>query len=239
MSKLTSRGFWVVALLLLLLPGVLSANSLSVTAAAAMGNSTGAACGGSPCGLQVNIAGAATDAYVGTGNGVTDGFNNETAIDVEFIVDPAPLTMTPNAYFKIGRLFMDFTPGSGIKLVLFLQRNAANDAWRFHIWFRADTGPFQYAGGSFLTSDSFAEKATKVNVEWVRATAPGANNGIIRAWRTQDVPGASKILMFQITTVDNDTQTLDVLHLGMVESPSQPPGTSGAFYLDEVVVTRM
>lgn len=235
-SKTGMRSLWVIALVLIIVPALASANSLQVTAAAAMGNSTGTACGGQPCGLEVVFDDPAsvtpTPVYVGTGNAVSDGFNDETAIDIEFIVNPLTLTMPAGSFIRLGTLFQDFTPGTGVKIVLFIERNAGDTAWRFHIWYRQNGGPFAYGGGSFLTNNGLAAlEGTKVNIEWDGTT------GTIRSYRTQDRPGAAKLLMTEVTGVNIVGQTLDVFWLGLV-SP-QPAGVIGSLYLDEVVINRM
>jgi hypothetical protein len=216
-----------------------------VSGAAALGHqATGSiACGGQECGLAVSYDGPPSLALV-----QNSAMNDEPAVSIRFLIDPGVagnprFRMACGGSIRILLLFQDFTPGTGIKVVLFLKQNSeSSGAWRLAAYVREDTGPFVFGGEGYLTGLT-PVSSTLVELEWGAATAPGANNGFFRAFRTLDQPGASRIPIFTRNDLDNDTQRLNVMQAGSVstEELTNPGGscpnagqpTEGTLYLDE------
>jgi hypothetical protein len=216
------------------------ANSISVTADAAMGSSNSDNCGvpGTGCGLEVDFTGPQSSAYVQTNT-----LSNESAIRLRFIMDPGgqlsnpgQMNMQLGGNVRIVNFYTGFVVG-GVNIVLFLKRGTAADSYRFACWVRQDNGVFTFGGESYLTGLN-PTSATVVEFEWRAATAPGANNGLVRATRTEDRPGAPTATMFERTNLDNDTVRLNIMQMGSVVGTDYLT-TEGVLYLDEVSIVRL
>jgi hypothetical protein len=181
-------GCWTPILVFATALGVNSsaaANSVSVNGAAALGHqATGSiACGGQECGLAVSYDGPPSLALV-----QNSAMNDEAAVSIRFLIDPGVagdtrFRMACGGSIRILLLFQDFTPGTGIKVVLFLKQNSeSSGAWRLAAYVREDTGPFVFGGEGYLTGLT-PVSSTLVELEWGAATAPGANNGFLRGLR--------------------------------------------------------
>jgi len=231
------RKLMILLAIALAVPALAAANSIDVTVDAAMGNSSSSACGvaGAGCGLSVFVDDTATTpatlAYV-----QSDHMTNETAVRFSFYINAesaSGFTMPGGLNIRVGRVF---DPGNGTKMVWFLKRNFNETSWRFAIYsLREGVGNFQFAGEGFL-SNSANDTPIRVDIEWTAATTP--NNGIIRAFRTLDQPGATPTLMFENLALENQGAVLNSLQFGL-PSTAQFNGTFGEFYLDEVVISRL
>lgn len=236
--------FLLLGALVVLAPAIAAASSLDVNADAAMGSSSSSACGvpGAGCGLEVLVTSPATAAFVQSDHMSAGG--GETAVRLSFYVDlghPDPgnpnnlLSVAAPGHIRAGLIFQDFTPGTGTKLIIFLRRNAAGTSWRLHVWYRSSiTGTFVEAGSGFLSGGFQAVTATRIDVEWTA----GAGNGIIRATRTIDEPGAPTVEIFNNTTVQTGGQTLGFARFGDPGFGSQG-SPSGSVYMDEFVISRL
>jgi hypothetical protein len=97
--------------------------------------------------------------------------------------------------------------------------------------FRYSSGSYQLSG--IVLSDSSSSISTSwvpisdaphvIEVEWQAASAPGANNGVLRIW----LDGAQ---IAQLTNVDNDTHRVDLTVLGPYFGIDT--GTRGTYFLD-------
>lgn len=218
----------ILAAVLLVLTGVAAeANSLAVNAASAMGGSVGTACGGSPCGLQVNVTdNDQTAAYV-----ETDQPAAEKHYDVTFFLNPANMTIGNTAglnHFIFGKFYRTAQPQAQHTFI-YLKRNLANTAYRLAVLTRRDNGDFLFCGEFFLGGAVPPDR--EIRVEWQASSAPGANDGFCKVYRDGN-------LMVQLNSIDNDTYQVDYARFGLPTGPSVDPGTSGSFAFDEFVSVR-
>jgi hypothetical protein len=245
MMKLRINPIALLCALVVLAPAVAAASSLDVNADAAMGNSSSSACGvpGAGCGLEVLVTSPATAAYVQSDHMLIGG--GESAVRISFIVDPGhPNPANPANLLNVGApghiraliALEGFIP-QGTRMIAFVRRNNAGTAWRLHIWIRdAFSNSFVEAGAGFLVGGG-ATTATRVDIEW---DATGGNgNGIIRASRTLDSPGASTVDVFpDVTNLNMGGQTLGIIQAGDPGFGSFGSPT-GSLYLDEFVISRL
>jgi hypothetical protein len=236
--------FIILGALVVLAPAFAAASSLDVNADAAMGSSNSSACGiaGAGCGLEVLVTSPATAAFVQSDHMSISG--GEDAVRISFIVDPGhPNPANPNnllsvgapGHIRIGNVFEDFTPGTGTKMIVFVRRSGAGDSWRLHVWVRdAVSGNFTEAGAGFLAGSVQAVTATRVDIEWIS----GAGNGVLRAFRTVDSPGAATATIFNRTNLNTGGLTLGIARFGDPGFGSQG-SPSGSVYLDEFVISRL
>lgn len=220
-----------VLMLALLLPTsvAFADNSLAVTNSAAIEGSFG---------LEVILGDSSTaDAAYLVSNHMTD----ETGIRLSLLFAPGSLDMSPVAgqnNTRVIRIFQDFNPG-GTKVVLFLKRSNDDVSWRLACYVSQDTTGFVFGGEGFLHLDSFTG-ATRIDFEWGAASAPGANDGFVRAFRTRTEGNTNTFTIFNRTDLDNDTHRLNTLHMGMINpGTGHFPGTMGTYYLDSFVLSRL
>jgi hypothetical protein len=221
----------ILVLALVLTTGVTAqANSLTVNASAAMGGSVGTACGGSPCGLQVNVTNAdQTAAYVETDHPVA-----EKHYDVTFMLNPAAMTMsgTPGLnHFIFGKLFRQAQPQAQHTFI-YLKRNNTNTAYRLAVLTRKDNSQFVFCGEFFL-GNSPTPPDRQIRVVWVGAWAPGANDGFCKVYRD-----GNPTPTVQALNIDNDTYQVDYARFGLPTGPDVDAGTFGSFNFDEFVSVR-
>lgn len=204
--------------------------------------------------MEVHYAGPPSLAFVQSRNaGATPHpWNNETAVRVRFLIDPGDASgtagtgtfdMGAGGNVRIMNEFMDFTPGFGIKVVLFLKKSLADNAWRMAAYVRS--GPnggdgFVFGGEGYLTGLTPAfGTSTIVEIEWEAASAPGANDGRIKATRKQFTnPGGATVTMFERTDLDNDDHTLNLLRLGSVSGAEVGGPIGGHIAIDSVSINR-
>jgi hypothetical protein len=243
MMKLRINPIALLCALVVLAPAVAAASSLDVNADAAMGSSSSSACGvpGAGCGLEVIFTQPQTQAFVQSDHMLIGG--GESSVRISFYVDPGHpnpadpanlLDVAAPGHVRALVAFESFAVPTPSRMIAFVRRNDAGTAWRLHVWVRnAVTNGFVEAGAGFLVGGS-PTTATRVDIEWTA----GAGNGIVRATRTLDDPGASTVEIFNNTTLQTGGQTLGVARFGdqgfgSVGSPT------GSLYIDEVVISRL
>lgn len=192
-------------------------NSLNVNAAAAI-NSTGTACGGQPCGLQVNVVDNTSDAYV-----QSDHPNGEKTFTARFWIDPTnfniPLVAGSNSH-----RFMRFNNQGCCQLVIgFLTRSTGSGNFRTIWWGRNDALTFQLLAAQFLTS-GVTPTPQHLEVTWTAASAPGANDGSFTLTNLGSAASTGR------NDLDNDTQEIDRVQVGTFVGSGS--GT-GNYYFDE------
>jgi hypothetical protein len=74
-----------------------------------------------------------------------------------------------------------------------------------------------------------APAPARLDFEWARATAPGARDGYFRLFRTVDEQTAP---LFELTDLDNGSQTLNYMQVGVIAAGHRHRGISGALHLD-------
>jgi len=222
---------------LLTVAGFASANTIDV-------NSTAASNG--TYGLEVNYDGAASLAYVQSSNsgGNPHPWSDETGIKISFIIDPGgqqtnpgQMTMGNPGNVRIVNLFEGFI-AQGVRVVLFLKKGEDVDTWRFAAYVREDGTGYKFAGEGYLTGLQ-AYSATLVEIEWKASSAPGANDGYIKATRTlQGGGGFPTFTIFDKQGLDNDTHVLNIMRLGS-PSTNEVGAPAGSCYLDDVSIVRL
>lgn len=238
--------------------GALLALCFVLPAATGEGNSIqvtpDAALGGSRFGLEITLDDPArvpsTSAWVAVGP--DKGLEDETAVSGSFLIDPADVTMSEDGarnHIEVLSFFQDLGP-SGIRIAFFLQRGRGG-RWLLGAWVRDDAegrlvlagrgtlaaGPAEAPGPDSGNRRQRRRAATRIDFEWVAASAPDAADGHLRVFRTE--PGGEKAFLFERTGLDNGTQTLNHLRVGVVNRQHHFSGTSGRLYLDDFVLSRV
>jgi hypothetical protein len=230
----------VTVVVILLLAGGASANSISVTANAALEGSWG---------LEVDFTGAQSLAYVMSADRGANPhpWSNETGVRIRFIIDPgtpagSTLSMANQGNVRITELMMDYVT-RGVKVVLFVKRNSTGVSWRLQCYVRNGThgaDDFDFGGAGYLTglTPGWGDQ-TIVEFEWQAASAPGANDGRVKATRTQlNNPGAVTVTIFEKTNIDNDDHYLNIMWFGAI-GRGEVGNPEGYIKLDSVNITRM
>lgn len=212
----------LLAALVVLFPALAGANSLAVTAAAALTGSVGTACGGNPCGLEVQIVDQ-DPAYV-----VSTHPDGETNVVITFRIDPNDLVMPKfGAENKPGRVrvLKAYRTNAPARQHLFvtLKRNKVDDAYRMAVLQRNNNGDFTFVGEFFL-----GNKDNEIKIEWTQG-----NPGTVTVYRD----GNQKA---QRTTTNFANYDIDEVRMGAVGGDAEAitPGLSGSYYLDEYISTR-
>jgi hypothetical protein len=133
-------------------------------------------------------------------------------------------------YFHPG----DFDPGEGLshfRTRIFIAFEEAPTRRLFALILRRIGGQYSLMGrvrrddNTQADAGFFPIAAAQHFIEgrWVRATAPGASDGVFELW----VDGAPQATL---TSVDNDVSTVDFVRLGAL---SVKTGASGTLYFDE------
>lgn len=230
----------VVVAAILVVAGNASANSIAVTTNAAIEGTYG---------LEVDFTGAQSNAYVMSGDRGTNPhpWSDETGIRVRFLIDPgtpagSTLSMANQGNIRIAQFFMDYVT-RGVKAVLFVKRNSTGDSWRLQCYVRDGahgTDNFVLGGAGYLTglTPGWGDE-TIVEFEWQAASAPGANDGRVKATRTQlNNPSAVTATIFERTDLDNDDHFLNLMWFGSIGS-GEVGNPEGYIKLDSVSITRL
>lgn len=220
---------------------IVTADSIDVNAGAALEGNFG---------LEVNYDGAPSLAFVQSRNAGPNPhpWNNETGIQVSFLIDPGDTTagtfqMGAGGEVRMLNVFEDFTPGFGVKIVLFLKKSLNNNAWRMSCYVRNGTSGsdgFVFGGEGYITglTPAWGTK-TQIDFEWQAATAPGANDGRVKmTYLTVNNPAAVPQTVFERTDLDNDDHVLNILRLGSI-STSQVGSPEGFFKVDDFSLRRL
>ncbi len=205
MSRQTIPVFTVGLALIFATTG-LAANDLAVNADAAIDGLYG---------LEVLVDGSANPAFVADTHPT-----QEVAYRASFRIGHNGLSMaegTSHAVF-LGRM----ANGGGNVLRLFMVRQGAN--YKLRCRWKRDTG-----GTGFCGQLTFAPVHTRVTVEWAAATAPGADDGLVRLFK-------GDALKAEKTTLDNDTLVIDTARLGLPQAAAAT--TVGSFFLDDFASFR-
>ena len=203
--------FLVYAVILLVASVTMAANTVSVT--------PGAALNGTNFGLNVNLDGTNTVAYVSS-----DHPNNEKVYRARFWIDQRnlqiPLGDAANNHL---RFFIGVDQdGPGQHIIGFLTKSADDGGYHFIVWVEADTPNDFKLGGNIFLGNALPRQ---VEVEWAAATAPGANDGFIQISRVDNPAQTSGR-----SDIDNDTVDVDRFRIGVFNNPVP---LSTFYYMDE------
>jgi len=209
------------AALVVLLPVIAGANSLSVNENAALTGSVGSACNGSPCGLEVVI----TDqnaAYVASTHP-----DAESHVVITFRIDPNDIVMPDFGASLPGRMrvLKAYSDAASARQHFFVtvKRNKNDDAFRLAVLQRNNNGDFAFIGEFFL-----GNKDNELKIDWT-----AGNPGTVVVYRDGDVKAERDTLNFANHNVNE-------VRLG---APGGDPdaitaGVVGSIYIDEYVSTR-
>jgi hypothetical protein len=199
---------------LVAVPGY-AVNSLSVNASAALTGSSGSACGGSPCGLQV-LMDSGSDAYVQSDHPAA-----ETTYNVTYRIDPNGIALPGTKYFVVFNARKD-TAGHALHILHYMRRNAGETQWKLIVWVREDTAgfPWQSVANFRINPD------TEVKMEW----GAGAGSGFIRVFK-------NGVLKGQATGLQNNSYNVDQVQFGTTFATTAG-AVSGSYFLDEFLSTR-
>lgn len=219
MSKIKYSVF--LAVLVVLVPALAGANALEVTAAAALTGSVGSACGGSPCGLEVQITDG-DPAYV-----LSSHPDAESHVVITFRVDPNDIVMPTFGANLPGRMriLKAYSDAASSKQHLFVtvKRNKADTGYRLATLQRNNNGDFAFIGEFFL-----GNKDSEIKIDWT-----AGNPGTVVIYRDGSELARRENLNFA-------NHNVDAVRLG---APGGDPdaitaGVNGTIYLDEYTSTR-
>lgn len=184
-----------------------AANSIAVTAGAAIEGSFG---------LHVTLDGTSTDAYVRS-----DHPTDEKTFTARFWVEPNALGSLTGG--NSIRFLIASTEGCCQQVIGFISKSAGTGNFRIITWLRNDGGTFQLGGNTFLTSGA-TPVAAQVEITWTAATAPAANNGSIFVSVNGGTPNGR-------SDIDNDTLEVDSVRVG-AHVGGNPSAASGSWDFD-------
>ncbi len=210
----------LLAALVVLLPAMASANALDVNANAALTGSVGTACGGSPCGLEVQITDQ-DQAYVASTHP-----DAESHVVITFRVDPNDIVLPdygPDDKPGRIRVLKAFNDAASSRQHMFVTVKRGASAYRLAVLQRNNNGDFAFIGEFFL-----GNKDSEIKIDWT-----AGNPGTVVVYRDGTEFARRETLNFA-------NHNIDEVRLG---APGGDPdaitaGVSGSVYLDEYVSTR-
>jgi hypothetical protein len=137
----------------------------------------------------------------------------ESRYRARFYFDPNSITMSNNNAHYI---FYGYTGASTI--VLRIEFGFSNGNYRLRSSYRNDSS-------GWLTSSWFtiSDSPHSIELDWLAASAPGANDGSLTFW----IDGLQRAAL---TGVDNDTRRIDRVRMGAVAGVDS--GTRGTYFFD-------
>jgi hypothetical protein len=239
------------ALPMVLLASATGANSVAVTDRAALEGNYG---------LEVTLDASRNSTEIWVAIGPEDGPNNEIAVQGSFLIDPEGLEASgsprsgPDSPWPGHVCFLSLAQhlddSSGAKVLLFLEP-APQGAWQIGAllwedsvgtWRKAPMSPLVAVSieieGNFGRPDvpRRAPPPARLDFEWAAATAPGARDGYFRLFRTVDEQTA---LLFELTDLDNGSQTLNYMQVGLIAAGHRHRGIGGALHLDAFQLSQI
>jgi hypothetical protein len=213
------------------------ANSLAVTAGAAMGPLSSA------WGLEVILddpAGTAfTPAWVMADE--TKGFNDETSLNGSFFIGPQNVTMSQSLgqnHFQTFVMLQAFgTALENVPIIFFLHRDNTSGNWFLTAWhYNENVNNYVFSGTGFLAlwnSAFFAENL--VEFEWT-----AGNPGSLIVYRTVWTGGApdpsGRVQLMNVSLPGQANVAINKVIAGIFAG--HKVGTFGSLFLDEFVFTR-
>lgn len=198
------------------------ANSLDVNENAALSGSVGAACNGSPCGLEVGLVDQG-DAYV-----QSDHPNQEPVATLTFRMDANGVSLpdlaggAPGRY-RILKGYREAGNNPRQHLFVTLKRNIANTTYRIAVLQRDQNSNFQFVGEFFWGNGDH-----ELQIVWDKTG--GVGNGSVTVFR-DGVQRAQR-------DVDLTPWNIDRVRMGAIDMASDNFTATGSVYMDEYVSTR-
>jgi hypothetical protein len=153
----------------------------------------------------------------------------ESAYRVRFYVNLRTLQMTDGTGFDLFVAYdgADPTPPTVAgNPVLRVAVEAASGKKQLNVFTRLNSGTESAITAPVLLADGWRS----VELDWAKATGPGANNGHLNLW----VDG--KVQATGLTTLNNDTESINYSRWGAVAGLDS--GTSGSFRMDDFASQR-
>ena len=217
------------ALSLLVASSAFGANSLAVTAAAAMGGTGGTACGGAPCGLAVTVDGSTNPARV-----VDDTPNDEAVYRAQFYLDMNDVVQGEQTFWVLARGTEQSSFTSAFQLIMTRKFNQ----WRLFLRARTN-GSVDRFTGRITWDDADLRADTLLQIEFYASDAPGVPGGDVELSVLQGVNSGTSVNTFDIfgNLLNNSTKNVDDILLGAVGNI--PAGQlNGTFHIDEFASFR-
>lgn len=200
----------------LLVFGVLnvSAATLAVNNAAAMGGTGGTACSGGPCGLEVTFNGATSAAFVRD-----DTPANEGIYRAQFWFDPNNITMNDGTFHVLFRATQE-VPFRACFQIMLVKKSGLT-----RLWVRGLNNP----GTERFTNriNIPADGPQLIQVEWERSDTPGVLNG----YATISIIDGSAAGATETVMLNNSAFGVDFVNMGAVGNIAAT--TIGSHYFDE------
>jgi hypothetical protein len=194
---------------------------------------------------------ARNDAWVGIGP--DRGMAEESHVVGHFVIDLGGLRMAPSRPENPRHLcFLGLSETADwqtARVILFLERGP-DRSWLIgaRVWDDA-LASYVAVGPSLLIENRATvsrspsvpaepgppPEAIRVDFEWQAASAPGAQDGLLRLYRT--VAQGTELLA-ESTALTNGSQKLNFLRVGVVNAAHQARGTFGTLSLDDVSLSR-
>ena len=209
-----AKILFTAVLAVLVVPVLVSANSIQVTGSAAM-NSTN-------FGLEVTPNGTSTKAYV-----QSDHPQTETTFNVEFYISSNDVVLENNKLLDIFRAFSS-TPVNHLQVQFQWKDRTSN--YKIWVWAR-ENSDVNSGKPRFIAKITLVPATENLfRVEW----AAGDGNGYARVYKNGGLKG-------EVATLTNDEHDVEYVRLGLPKgSLGNCPGggCTGSFFVDEYVSTR-
>lgn len=213
----------IVAVAVMLLASMpAAANSLTVNAAAALTGSVGSACGGNPCGLQVNLVDQG-QAYVESQHP-----NQEPTVSIKFRMDANGVVLPnlPNSSpgrYRILKGYREVGNNPRQHLFVTLKRNLTNTQYRVAVLQRDNNNNFQFIGEFFWGNGDH-----ELEILWDRTG--GTGNGRVEVYRDGVLRAG--------TNVNLTGWNIDMVRMGAIDMAADNFSATGNVFMDEYINTR-
>lgn len=164
------------------------------------------------------------------------GVQAERRLALRLLVDPSGIALTAGT--KVARLgFLTLARAAGDETGLLQLALEWTDAgWQVVPRVRDDAqGTLVTLGRTPLALDG--AHGVALEVEWRAASAPGARDGVFALYRGGSTPDAPRTLLVGREDLDNATQAVGQVRLGVAAS-EHSPGVAGVLRLDEFELYR-
>ncbi len=225
MSNRMKLGLALVAGLVLAGSAAWAVETVTVTNAAAMNGTT--------FGMQVNLDGSGTNAFV-----VSQHPNDETHFLFRFWINPHDINLTPNTALRIGAVG-DANGAVGQHVILFLRHDASvvPAQYQLNFWYRdkAAGASYKFGGATYFTTVT-TPCSREYEVEWTADTDTGASpNGtlVVRRLANAGTCTPTGLLTRTKNNLDTDGYQVDNARFGTLNGQGSNNTGSHSFYFDE------
>jgi hypothetical protein len=179
----------------------------------------------------------ARDAFVAVGP--EKGFSNETALEAGFTIDVGRLSLAQDRASSGVLPFLRMGDPTGPANVLVFLEETPSGSWLVGALTRDDpSGALVLAGQAplpFQKLQGSGPLPPRLELEW-KASSADAPTGCVRV--THVHPDGSRDLLFERTDLNNGSQVVNHVRLGVLAG-DRAPGISGQLFLDDFDVNRL